>query len=118
MRALERRDLPLQPVGALVAEADADVVAGILGCPACGGTGNKGRIACHEVMRLNDPIKEAILANLPTMKLKKVAMANGMRSLRQSALNKMVQGIVNAVEVTAVTAADSDDDAADKTPAA
>lgn len=79
------------------------------GCPACGGTGNKGRIAVHEVLKMNDAVREAIVANLPAMKIKKVAMANGMRSLRQSALNKMAQGISNAAEVVKTTASDSDD---------
>lgn len=80
------------------------------GCQNCGNTGNKGRIAVHEVLKMSDPVREAILANLPTMRIKRVAMANGMRSLRQSALNKLVQGLVNAAEVTSVTAPDTDDD--------
>jgi type IV pilus assembly protein PilB len=79
------------------------------GCNACGGTGNKGRVAVHEVLKMNDPVREAIIDNLPAMKIKKVAMANGMRTLRQSALNKMVQGISCAAEVVKATASDSDD---------
>ncbi|MCX6105255.1 MAG: type IV-A pilus assembly ATPase PilB [Proteobacteria bacterium] len=79
------------------------------GCPACGGTGNKGRVAVHEVLKLSDPVREAILENAPAMKIKKIAMINGMRSLRQSALNKMAQGIANAQEVIKSTASDSDD---------
>jgi type IV pilus assembly protein PilB len=79
------------------------------GCANCNGSGYKGRVAVHEVLRLNDPVREAILDGAPAMRLKKIAMANGMRSLRQSALNKMVQGITDAAEVTSSTAADSDD---------
>ena len=79
------------------------------GCHACGGTGNKGRIAVHEVLRLSDPVRDAIISNAPAMKIKKVAMANGMRSLRQSALNKMAQGITSAQEVIKATASDNDD---------
>jgi type IV pilus assembly protein PilB len=80
------------------------------GCPACGGSGNKGRIAVHEVLKMNDPVREAIVANLPAMKIKRVAMQTGMRSLRQSALNKLAQGICNAAEVVKTTASDSDGD--------
>ncbi len=80
------------------------------GCSACGGTGNRGRIAVHEVLRLSDPVRDAILAGMPAMKMKRIAMQNGMRTLRQSALNKMVQGISSALEVTKTTASDSDDD--------
>jgi type IV pilus assembly protein PilB len=79
------------------------------GCNVCGGTGNKGRVAVHEVLKMNDPVREAIVSNLPAMKIKKVAMANGMRTLRQSALNKMAQGLSSAAEVIKATASDSDD---------
>jgi len=79
------------------------------GCNVCGGTGNKGRVAVHEVLKMNDPVREAIIANFPAMKIKKVAMAHGMRSLRQSALNKMAQGISSAAEVIKTTSSDSDD---------
>jgi type IV pilus assembly protein PilB len=79
------------------------------GCSACGKTGNRGRVAVHEVLKLTDPVREAILKSAPAMEIKKIAMANGMRTLRQSALNKMAQGIVNVVEVTKTTLSDSDD---------
>ena len=76
------------------------------GCRACNNTGNKGRIAVHEVLALSDPVREAILDGVPALRLKRIAMANGMRSLRQSALNKMVQGITSAQEVIKSTASD------------
>jgi type IV pilus assembly protein PilB len=78
------------------------------GCGVCGGTGYKGRLAVHEVLKLNDPVREAILDGLPTMKIKRVAMANGMRSLRQSALNKLFKGQTTAAEVTGSTTPDSE----------
>ncbi len=79
------------------------------GCPTCNGTGNKGRVAVHEVLKLNDPVRESILDNAPAMRIKKIAMANGMRTLRQSALNKMAQGIVDVQEIIKTTTSDSDD---------
>ena len=78
------------------------------GCSACGGTGYKGRIAVHEVLKLSDPVREAILRGAPAMEIKKIAMANGMRTLRQAALNKLAQGVASALEVTKTTAADQD----------
>jgi type IV pilus assembly protein PilB len=84
------------------------------GCLACAGSGNKGRIACHEVLKLNDPVREAILDGLPAMKIKRIAMENGMRSLRQSALTKMAAGIVSAAEVISMTSSDADDGRANK----
>jgi type IV pilus assembly protein PilB len=88
------------------------------GCHACGGTGNKGRIAVHEVLKLSDPVREAIISNAPAMTIKKIAMANGMRSLRQSALNKMAQGITSAQEVIKATTSDNDDHQRQKAGAA
>ncbi len=79
------------------------------GCANCNGSGYKGRVAVHEVLKLSDPVREAILDGAASMRLKKIAMANGMRTLRQSALNKMVQGITDAPEVTGSTTPDSDD---------
>ena len=77
------------------------------GCSDCGNTGSKGRVAVHEVLKLSDPVREGILKGLPAYEIKKIAMVNGMRTLRQSALNKMVLGQATALEVTKKTAPDS-----------
>lgn len=78
------------------------------GCSACGKAGTKGRIAVHEVLQMNDQVKAAILKGASSHELKKVAMATGMRSLRQSAINKLAQGITNIEEVVKTTSPDSD----------
>jgi type IV pilus assembly protein PilB len=79
------------------------------GCGTCNGTGCKGRIAVHEVLKLSDPVRDGIIQGLPAMHLKRIAMTNGMRSLRQSALTKLAKGLVSAAEVTSGTIPDSDD---------
>lgn len=76
------------------------------GCEACNGTGVKGRVAIHEVLIMSEPIKQAILEKSSSMQLKRTAMENGMKTLRQSALSKMAQGLVSAQEVVKVTASD------------
>ena len=76
------------------------------GCPTCGGSGTKGRVAVHEVMAMNDYIKRAIINEESSIDLKKIAMKTGMRSLRQSAINKMVQGISPLTEVLKTTDSD------------
>ncbi len=80
------------------------------GCSTCGNSGNKGRVAVHEVLKMSDPVREAILASEPAMRIKRIAMMNGMRTLRQSAINKMAQGISDVQEVIKTTASDQDDD--------
>jgi len=82
------------------------------GCGVCGNTGNKGRVAIHEVLKVNDAIRESIMKGEASMDLKKIAMMNGMRTLRQSALMKMAAGLISLAEVLSNTAVDEDGDAA------
>jgi len=82
------------------------------GCGVCGNTGNKGRVAIHEVLKVNDAIRESIMKGEASMDLKKIAMMNGMRTLRQSALMKMAAGLISLSEVLSNTAVDEDGDAA------
>lgn len=78
------------------------------GCAACGNQGMRGRVAVQEVMVINDPIRDAIVKNLPAGDIKRIAMQTGMKTLRQTALNKLAQGIMNAAEVVKNTNADTD----------
>ncbi|MBI5184115.1 MAG: type IV-A pilus assembly ATPase PilB [Nitrospinae bacterium] len=68
------------------------------GCPACQGKGYKGRVAAYELMEVNESIKQAITAQLPEDQLRKVAMKEGMRTLRQDALSKVRAGITTLDE--------------------
>ncbi len=77
------------------------------GCSNCRQTGSRGRLGIHEVLVLNDAIKRAILDRKSAIDIKELAMATGMKSLRQSALIKMTQGLVSAEEVVTVTVSDT-----------
>ena len=76
------------------------------GCEKCSNTGYKGRIAIYEVMTCNDPLKEQILNGGSTAELKAAAIRLGMKTLRQSAAGKLVEGLTTVEEVGRVTAAD------------
>ena len=76
------------------------------GCEECNRTGYKGRIALYEVMTFTEVVKTAILNDANTMELKKVAIENGMKSLRQSGLSKLIEGTTSFQEVLRVTARD------------
>ena len=76
------------------------------GCKRCNDTGYKGRIALYEVMDVNDDIKEYVLQGYSAMELKREAIKLGMQTLRQSALNKLVDGMITASEVLRITRAD------------
>jgi type IV pilus assembly protein PilB len=76
------------------------------GCEACSNTGHKGRIAIYEVMTANDILKEAILNGASAAELKQAAIRGGMKTLRQAAISKLVEGFTTMEEVGRVTAAD------------
>lgn len=76
------------------------------GCKTCSGTGYKGRLAVFEVMELTDELKEFILSGASSLEIKREAFRQGMRTLRQSALQKLKNGITSIEEVVRNTAAD------------
>jgi len=73
------------------------------GCIECGGTGYKGRTAICELLDLSDPIREMILARRPTSEIKKAAREEGMRFLRESAVERVMQGLTTLREINKVT---------------
>jgi type IV pilus assembly protein PilB len=76
------------------------------GCPACTGTGYRGRIALYEVMPMTDDLRERILGGATGLDLKRAAIEGGMQTLRQSGLRKAAAGLTTIDEVLRVTAAD------------
>jgi type IV pilus assembly protein PilB len=73
------------------------------GCIDCGGTGFKGRTAICELLDLSDPIREMILDRRPTSEVKKIAHEEGMRFLRESAVEKVLHGLTTLREINKVT---------------
>jgi type II secretory ATPase GspE/PulE/Tfp pilus assembly ATPase PilB-like protein len=73
------------------------------GCIECGGTGFKGRTAICELLDLSDRIREMILARRPASEVKKAAHDEGMRFLRESAVEKVVHGLTTLREINKVT---------------
>ncbi|HTI42266.1 MAG TPA: GspE/PulE family protein [Vicinamibacterales bacterium] len=73
------------------------------GCIECGGTGFKGRTAICELLNLSDHIREMILDRRPTSEVKKVAHEEGMRFLRESAVEKVLLGLTTLREINKVT---------------
>src|SRR5213080_1678808 len=76
------------------------------GCSNCGGTGFKGRIALYEVMPMSDAVREQILAGATALDLKRTAVQEGMKTLRQSGLEKVAEKTSTLEEVLRVTMAD------------
>jgi type II secretory ATPase GspE/PulE/Tfp pilus assembly ATPase PilB-like protein len=74
-----------------------------IGCIECGGTGYKGRMAICELLDLTDRIREMILERRPTSEIKKTAREEGMRFLRESAVERVMAGITTLREINKVT---------------
>jgi type IV pilus assembly protein PilB len=73
------------------------------GCIECGGTGFKGRTAICELLDLSDQIREMILARRPTSEIKKAARDEGMRFLRECAVERVLLGLTTLREINKVT---------------
>ena len=73
------------------------------GCIECAGTGYRGRTAIHELLDLTDRIREMILLKKPTSEIRRAAREEGMRFLRESALDRVRAGITTLKEINKVT---------------
>jgi general secretion pathway protein E len=95
-RLLEESRLPI------AAHASYDFRMG-RGCKHCRGTGYRGRKAVGELLVLNDEIREAIIARAPVRQLKELAARNGVKLIRERALELVRRGETTLEEVNRVT---------------
>ena len=72
------------------------------GCPKCSGSGYKGRMGVHELLVATDEIKRKIQRREPIEELRKQAMRDGMTTLLQDGIQKVVQGSMDFKQVRAV----------------
>ncbi|MEO5657590.1 MAG: pilus assembly protein PilB, partial [Nitrospiria bacterium] len=73
------------------------------GCPDCHGTGFKGRNAITEFLDLSDVIREMILDRRPASEIRKAAIKEGLTTLRQAGVEKVVKGETTLREINRVT---------------
>jgi type IV pilus assembly protein PilB len=76
------------------------------GCEKCGQTGFKGRIAIHELLEVNDELRELITQRAPEHEIRRAARKAGMRTLIEDATAKAAQGLTTLDAVLKVVAAD------------
>ena len=72
------------------------------GCDKCNG-GYKGRVGIYEVVKITDELANMIMEEASSIKIAKQAQAEGFRTLRQSALLKVIQGVTSLEEANRVT---------------
>ena len=76
------------------------------GCVKCRGTGYYGRTAIFELLPMDDVIRQMVADEAPAPEIRKAARANGMMSLRESAIKKMAQGKTTFEEVMTIVSDD------------
>jgi type IV pilus assembly protein PilB len=76
------------------------------GCPICNNTGYKGRVGLYEVMPMKEEVRELVLSRASTTEIKKEAIRLGMKTLRQSGIMKIKDGVTTIEEVLRSTIED------------
>jgi type IV pilus assembly protein PilB len=77
-----------------------------IGCDYCNHTGFRGRTAIHELLGLTDNIRDMIAERRPASEIRRAAQAEGLSSLRASALQKLLAGVTTLREINRVTFAE------------
>ncbi|HEY0966734.1 MAG TPA: GspE/PulE family protein [Opitutaceae bacterium] len=78
-----------------------------VGCPACRGTGYRGRIGLFEFLPVDAEVAAAVAAGPAAGRLRALAQGRGWRSLREDGIRKAASGLTTLDEVIAVTTEDS-----------
>jgi len=73
-----------------------------VGCEKCANTGYAGRVGLHELLIGTDPVKKAIQEHARVAELFAIALEEGMRTLKQDGIEKVLQGITDIHQVRAV----------------
>ncbi len=73
-----------------------------VGCPECNNTGYKGRVGLHELLVCTDRVKKLIQEKARVAEVLAVALEEGMRTLKQDGIEKVMQGITDLHQVRAV----------------
>ena len=73
------------------------------GCIECSGTGFRGRTAIHELLDMSDRIRELILDKRPNSEVARAAREEGMQTLRDSAVERVRDGLTTLKEINKVT---------------
>jgi type IV pilus assembly protein PilB len=73
------------------------------GCSFCTGTGYKGRIAIHEVFIITEEMRDVIVGEVTTSKLRQLAIENNFRDMYYDGIQKALAGITSVEEVQRVT---------------
>lgn len=109
MECREVEEVPVQALidaGATPDEAGSYICYKGKGCAKCNNTGYKGRVGFYQVMPMLEEIRELILNGANTAEIKRESMRLGVKTMRQSGLTKLKEGVTSFEEVLRVTMSD------------
>ena len=75
------------------------MIASGAGCGRCNGTGMKGRVAVYEIMVMSETLRDMALRRCTRQQLRMQAISEGMTTMRDAAILKVVQGITTPREI-------------------
>jgi type IV pilus assembly protein PilB len=72
------------------------------GCPRCSDTGYKGRVGVYEVMLISEAIEQLTVERATAVDIRKIAISEGMRTLRDDGFQKVLEGVTSIEEIMRV----------------
>ena len=76
------------------------------GCERCRQSGYKGRVGLYEVLAISEKMRDAIIQGAPSNQLKRLAIEEGMETLRMAGIRKVLEGATTIEEILSATMAD------------
>jgi len=73
------------------------------GCESCGNTGHHGRKSIYEILCVSPEIRRMVSSSSSDMDIRQQAVAEGMKTLRESAVDEILSGVTTAEELTRIT---------------
>ena len=105
-QAYEPGDVELQQAGIARETIAGYVVYRGAGCPACLSTGYKGRTGIYELLNVTEGVREQVMAGANAGAIRRRASEEGMHSLRDDGVRKVLEGLTSIDEVMRVTQED------------
>lgn len=93
----------LKAIGLTKAQVQNHTIYRSRGCESCFQTGYSGRLGIFEIMHITDRMQNLILQNFDAFQIKKLAVEEGMITLRGDGIDKILQGVTTIEEVLRVT---------------
>lgn len=98
----------LKQIGLTLSDLKGNQIYKSIGCPNCMETGYTGRLGIYEIMLVSDAIRNELVKGADASTIKKVAVSQGMKQLRDDAISKMLTGVTTIAEVLRVTQEDAE----------